>query len=502
MDIRFYNTLTRQVEDFKPIEPGVVRMYHCGPTVYDYVHIGNFISFMLGDLLRRFFEFAGYDVVQVMNITDVGHMTEDDLADGGGEDKMQLAAERLKAAKKQGRADVADPTDPYQVARYFTDAFVEDARVLNFLVADQYATHMPHATANIDGMIALIEKLIANGHAYATDDGAVYFDVITFPEYGRLSGNTLDALQSGAGGRVLDEHQAGKRNPADFLLWKADDKHLMKWGSPWGVGYPGWHIECSAMALGTHSALAGRPIEVIDIHTGGEDNIFPHHECEIAQTCGATGHNSFANYWLHQRHLMVEGEKMSKSKGNFYTLRDLVSRGVDPAALRYELLRTHYRANTNFTLKGLEDSAKAVARLRAFAAKAPAPAEPLELKLQTPIEQRFAQALADDLNISAALGELFRWINDTPEPAAADVAALRRIDHVLGVLDAPEVSSSVETVGLSDAEVEAKIARINEARASKDYATSDAVRDELIAAGIEVRLSKEGATWSRKIKLN
>ncbi len=486
MNIRFYNTLSRSVEDFKPIEPGVVRMYHCGPTVYDYVHIGNFISFMLGDLLRRFFEFAGYDVVQVMNITDVGHMTEDDLADGGGDDKMKLAAERLNL-------------DPLQVARHFTDAFVEDAKLLGIKVADDHATHMPHATANIDAMIALIEKLIANGHAYATEDGAVYFDVATFPDYGRLSGNTLDALQSGAGGRVSDEHQAGKKHPADFLLWKADDKHLMKWDSPWGVGYPGWHIECSAMALGTHSALAGKPVEVIDIHTGGEDNIFPHHECEIAQTCGATGNQSFANYWLHQRHLMVEGAKMSKSKGNFYTLRDLVARGVEPAALRYELLRTHYRANTNFTLKGLEDSTKAVARLRAFAAKAPAPDGPVELKLQTPIEQRFAEALADDLNTSAALGELFSWINATPEPTAADVAALRRIDHVLGVLDPPEVSSAVHATGLSDAEVEEKIAQITAARASKDYATSDAVRDELLAAGIEVRLSKDGATWSRKI---
>ncbi len=502
MATRFYNTLTGSVEDFRPIEDGVIRMYNCGPTVYDYVHIGNFISFLLSDLLRRYFEFTGHEVVQVMNITDVGHMTEDDLADGGGQDKMELAADRLKTAKKQGAADVDDPTDPYQIAAYFTRAFLEDARLIRLKVADEYETHMPHATACIDRMIEMIAKLIDNGHAYVTDDGAVYFDVTSFPDYGKLSGNTLDAVQSGAGGRVEDAHQAGKRHPADFLLWKADDKHLMKWDSPWGTGYPGWHIECSAMALSLHSALAGKPIESIDIHTGGEDNIFPHHECEIAQSRGATGRDSFANFWLHQRHLMVEGEKMSKSKGNFYTLRDLAARGVEPAVLRYELLRTHYRANTNFTVKGLEDSAKAVTRLRDFAATHDTPEPDSPRMGDTEIECAFAEALGDDLNISAALGALFSWIKATPDPTRQDVMALKRIDSVLDVLAPSRVDAPVDTVGLSDDRIDAMAQAMNAARADKDYAASDAIRDELLEAGIEVRIGKDGVTWARKIKLD
>ncbi len=496
MDIRFYNTLTRQVEPFTPVEPGRVRMYHCGPTVYDYVHIGNFSTFMLADLLRRFFEFVGYDVVQVMNITDVGHMTEDQLADGGGQDKMELAAQRLRESKKQGKADVDDPNDPYQVAAFFTGAFLLDAKMLGLKLAeDDEQGHLPRATANVPGMIRMIEKLVETGHAYATDAGAVYYDVTSFPQYGKLSGNTLDKVQAGAGGRVDDANQAGKRNPADFLLWKHDPKHLMKWDSPWGPGYPGWHIECSVMALDTHG------VETLDIHTGGEDNIFPHHECEIAQSVGATG-KPFANYWLHNRHLLVDGEKMSKSKGSFYTLRDLLAKGVDPRVLRYELLRTHYRQNANFTMKGLADSEKAVRRIRSFAGESEALAGVVRM-VDTDVERQFAEALADDLNISAALGVLFAWMNATPNPTADDIAALRRMDAVLNVIGEPAVDAAKPQAasGLSDADVEAKVRRLNEARANKDYATSDAIRDELADAGIEVQIGKEGATWRRKMSL-
>ncbi|MEE9211985.1 MAG: hypothetical protein V3U29_04965, partial [Phycisphaeraceae bacterium] len=288
MDIRFFNTLAHCEQTFVPIDPPDVYMYNCGPTVYDYAHIGNFRAFVFADVLRRFLELAGYRVHQVMNITDVGHMTEDQLADGGGEDKMQLAARQLKQAKKAGRATVENPDDPHQVARFFTDAFLKDAKALGLKIADEYPQHMPHATDHVSHMQDMIQTLINKNHAYVADDGAVYYSVESFPEYGRLSGNTLDKLRGGAGGRVLDQHQAAKRHPADFLLWKPDPAHLMKWDSPWGTGFPGWHIECSAMA----TPLLGR--DVIASHTGGEDNIFPPHECEIAQTCAATGNDTFA----------------------------------------------------------------------------------------------------------------------------------------------------------------------------------------------------------------
>ncbi|MEX2673225.1 MAG: cysteine--tRNA ligase [Phycisphaeraceae bacterium] len=497
MNIRFYNTLGHQLQSFTPVEPGLVRMYHCGPTVYDFAHIGNFRAFVFADIIRRYFEFLGIKVEQVMNITDVGHMTEDQLADGAGQDKMELASERLRQAKKQGKADINNPDDPFAVAEFFTEAFLEDAKLLGMKVAAEYPQHMPRATDHVQAMIDLIKQLIVSGHAYAADDGAVYYDVTSFTGYGQLSGNTVEQLQAGAGGRVSDGEMAGKRHPSDFLLWKRDERHLMKWPSPWGEGYPGWHIECSAMAMGTLKT------PTLDIHTGGEDNIFPHHECEIAQSTGATG-KPFANYWLHVRHLMVEGEKMSKSKGNFYTIRDLLAKGADPTVLRYELLRTHYRSNMNFTLKGLEDSAKAVTRLRNFVKRGEAAGpSPTATKTMgdTAVEQAFAEALADDLNMSAALGAVFKWINATPEPTADDAAALRRIDSVLGVLKPATAPTDVPTEGPSDADVEQKVQQMNAARADRDFATSDRLRDELQEANIEVQITREGVKWHRKMRL-
>ncbi|MBI1371187.1 MAG: cysteine--tRNA ligase [Phycisphaera sp.] len=495
MDIQLYNTLSHRAERFEPVTAGVVRMYNCGPTVYDYAHIGNFRAFVFADVLRRFFEFVGYEVQQVMNITDVGHMTEDNVADGGGQDKMELAGQRLKEAKKQGVANVSNPDDPYEVASYFTEAFLADGKALRLKIADEHPQRMPHATAHVTQMIGIIERLIEANHAYVTDDGAVYYDVATFPEYGRLSGNTLDKLHTGAGGRVNEEHTAGKRNPADFLLWKHDASHIMKWDSPWGVGYPGWHIECSAMAMHTLG------VDTLDIHTGGEDNIFPHHECEIAQSSGATG-KPFANYWMHTRFLLVEGEKMSKSKGNFYTVRDLLARGVDAAVLRYELLRTHYRSNMNFTLKGLEDSQKAVNRMRSFIEGASHGSWGGVYSGQSDVERAFVEAMADDLNISAALGAVFKWINEVDTPASEDVAALQRIDAVLGVLTPAEADTSVAPAGISDEEIEVKVRQIQQARELKDYAKSDAIRDELNDAGVEVQISRDGVNWRRKMRLD
>ena len=315
MDIQFFNSLTNKKEPFRTVEEGVVRMYSCGPTVYDFAHIGNFRSFLFSDVIRRFLEFAGYEVRHIMNITDVGHMTDDEAADGGGEDKMEKAMQRIKEDKKSGKVPegaVENPNDPYQIADYYTDAFLSDGRELGMKIASEYPEKVLKATLHIKEMQDMIAELISRGHAYVGDDDVVYYAVESFGEYGELSGNSLEKLISGAGGRISDSNQSFKRHPADFMLWKPDPTHVMKWDSPWGTGYPGWHVECSSMARSTLG-------DVIDIHTGGEDLIFPHHECEIAQSRGATGKDSFANFWMHARFLLVDGGKMSKSKGNFYT---------------------------------------------------------------------------------------------------------------------------------------------------------------------------------------
>jgi cysteinyl-tRNA synthetase len=500
MPIRFYNTLTHQIEDFHPIEPPLVTMYNCGPTVYDFAHIGNFRAFVFADVLRRFLELSGYDVKQVMNLTDVGHMTDDQLADGGGEDKMQVAAKRLKEAKKQGAAHaaaVANPDDPYEVAQFYIHAFLDDAKKLGLKIADDPADekgvplNMPRATDYVGRMMKLILQLVENNHAYVGEDGAVYYSVESFPDYGRLSGNTLDRLRGGAGGRVQAEHQSAKRHPADFLLWKPDASHLMKWESPWGVGYPGWHIECSAMAM----TLLER--ETIDLHTGGEDNIFPHHECEIAQSRGATGRPRVANYWMHTRFLLVEGEKMSKSKGNFFTVRDLLAKGVDPAVIRFELLKAHYRSNMNFTMKGLEDSASAVRKLRDAAARIEKDAGPEQIARAEvpgedhPLVAQFKEFLSDDLNMSGALGATFKWLGEEHAQPAESLSALRRIDTVLNVLT-PAAAGG-------DAQAAAKCRAIDAARAAKDFSTADRLRKELQDAGYEVMNSKAGTAARKKL---
>ena len=519
MDIRFYNTLTHRTEKFEPIAPPEVLMYNCGPTVYDFAHIGNFRAFVFADVLRRFLELAGHNVRQVMNLTDVGHMTDDAIADGGGQDKMQVAAQRLKEAKKAGQAHasaIANPDDPYQVAQFYIDAFLEDGKKLGLKIAHEYdadanKSHMPRATQHVGKMMKIILKLVENGHAYVGADKAVYFAVESFPDYGKLSGNTLDKLRTGAGGRVSDHNQSNKRHPADFLLWKPDSSHLMKWESPWGAGYPGWHIECSAMALEVLSRLAGRDIETIDIHTGGEDNIFPHHECEIAQTCGATGKPLFARFWMHTRFLLVEGEKMSKSKGNFFTVRDVLAgkatgRPVDAAVLRYELLKAHYRSNMNFTAQGLQDSASAVQKLRDVAAKAginasaPAPRVEIAIDRDHGVVRDFTAALADDLNVSAAMAHVFDFVSSSASrPAAETAAVLYAVDSVLGVLAPTNQASSVSGGEGGGDEAAEKCAALDAARKSKDFATADRLRKELQDAGYEVMTTKAGTTARKRL---
>jgi len=522
MDIRFYNTLTHRVEPFAPLSPPDVFMYNCGPTVYDFAHIGNFRAFVFADVLRRFLELAGHNVHQVMNITDVGHMTEDDVADGAGVDKMEAAAERLKEAKKQGAAHlegvdaISNPDDPYQIARFYTDAFITDAKLLGIKVAFDYdrdpdKTRMPHATDHVvPDMIPMIEKLIEKKHAYIGGDGAVYYDVESFPPYGRLSGNTLVQLKTGEGGRVSVQTMAAKKHPADFLLWKPDAKHLMKWPSPWGEGYPGWHIECSAMAR----ALLGR--DMIDIHTGGEDNIFPHHECEIAQTCGATGNDTFARFWMHTRFLLVEGEKMSKRKGNFFTVRDVMEgkvtgRRVDPSVLRYELFKSHYRSNANFTKKGLEDSASAVRRIREKARELFEAANFDEIEdginLADPVLESFAGFLADDLNVGGALGALFSWLAEPHDNPLQALLVLVTMDRVLGVLPRGEEDVNFgidfESLGASSDLYEDNAAQIckaiDDARQRKDFKVADALRKTLIEQGYDVSTSKDGTVARKKL---
>ena len=502
MHIQFYNTLTNQLDRFEPLEPPTVTMYNCGPTVYDYQHIGNFRSFMFADLLRRFLElvYGPGNVHQVMNLTDVGHMTEDDSPDGGGEDKMQVATQRFKQAKQSGTlppeaTNVADPDDPYQIAQYYIDAFVQDAKTLGLKIADEYPQHTPRATDYVPQMQDMIRRLLDKGHAYVAGDGAVYYSIESFPDYGRLSGNTIDQLRAGAGGRVLDEHQVHKKHPGDFLLWKPDPKHVMKWDSPWGVGYPYWHVECSVMA----ASLLGR--EVIDIHTGGEDNIFPHHECEIAQSRGATGQDLFARFWLHARYLMVDGEKMAKSKGNFITVRDLVADRVDPAVIRYELLKAPYRANANFQRKNIEGSASAVRRLRDFARTmrdqsqdSPSADNTPQDVTDHPATRAFTEALADDLNINAALGELFQWIAQPQDDPATAVAVIEQIDSVLNVLHLGNGNGSN-----SNSDADSQCRAIDQARADKDFDTADRIRQQLIDAGYDVMTTQGGTTARRKL---
>ncbi|MCP3904952.1 MAG: cysteine--tRNA ligase [Planctomycetes bacterium] len=518
MSLHFHNTLTNRDDEFVPLDPDGRRVtfYSCGPTVYDFAHIGNFRTFLTGDVLRRTLELFGYEVRHVMNITDVGHMTDDS---GEGEDRMAVAGKRLLEAKKSGTLppgnEDIDPSDPYAIADFYTAAFVADSKKLGLKLvfeADDDPTLMPRATRLIEPMIELVATLIKRGHAYVASDGVVYYDVQSFPDYGQLSGNTPDQVRSGQGGRVDESTQQLKRHPADFMLWKADPRHLMKWPSPWGEGYPGWHLECSVMAM---RLLGAQTNGVIDIHSGGEDLIFPHHECEIAQTCGASGERHFARYWFHTRFLHVEGEKMSKSLGNFFTLGDVLARGASPAAVRLELIKTHYRVNANFTFQGLKDSQRQIdrwARLRKWLdAQDDGPADgdgPLTRALPA-----FRAALGNDLNVAGAIGALneaagvYR-VDEGGLPAGstretfsarAERDALNAMNSVLGVLDL-EMEAATDDGDVDVALIETKIAERLQARQDKDWATADELRDELLAIGIAIKDGPEGTTWSRVVQ--
>ncbi|MBX3387926.1 MAG: hypothetical protein KF691_00575 [Phycisphaeraceae bacterium] len=538
MPLRLYNTLTKRLEDFVPRDPARITFYSCGPTVYDDAHIGNFRSFLAADLLRRWIESPLCElfdrqgaahkgprtVTHVMNITDVGHMTDDDSADGAGEDKMEQAAKRLTEAKKAGKIPAGvsvDPGDPYQVARFYESRFREDAKALGLklvLDAEKDPTLMPRATDNVRGMITLVQRLIDKGNAYVVGtpgSRVVYFRVKSFPSYGKLSGNTLDKLKEGEGGRIAAANQSQKEHPADFLLWKEDSRHIMKWESPWGFGYPGWHIECSVMsaarlsAKGTPRANVGPLLNpealsalvvsdaapIIDLHSGGEDNIFPHHECELAQSCCAFNADPsaapFASMWFHPRFLMVEGAKMSKSKGNFFTPRDLFAKGIEPAALRLELIKTHYRSNANFTMQGLTDSQRMIDRWRRIGDLTIAHGDP------TPVTREaldaFAGAMNEDLNIAGAIAALNTWSSKLERPSSGDVAAMRTFDNVLGVLSLARPAAITSDIGIftgglaPDPAVIARLEARRAARAAKDFKKSDQIRDELLAMGYAIK---------------
>src|SRR6202165_1968764 len=372
--VRLYNTFSRSKEELKPLRERAVRIYSCGPTVYRYVHVGNLRTFMLPDLLRRSLEYLGYETEQVMNITDVGHLTDDTF--DRGEDKMLVSA-RL------------ENKSPEEIAAHYTTAFMEDAAKLNIRRAEQY----PHATPYIPQMIDLIEKLIAGGRAYEVG-GTVYYDIATFPAYGKLSRNTIDKLLAGARGEV----DPRKRHPGDFTLWKAAGEHrLQVWPSPWGPGFPGWHIECSAMSM---SLLGDR----FDIHTGGSDNVFPHHEAEIAQSEGVTGHR-VVTCWMHGGLLMLGGARMAKSAGNFFRISELDEQGFDPLAFRYLALQAKYRTSLNFSTESLAGADRVLRQLRRNVADWSGGSRATETDdvAINDYEARFQAALADDLDMPAAM---------------------------------------------------------------------------------------------------
>jgi cysteinyl-tRNA synthetase len=443
--VRLYNTLTRTKETLQPIIDGVVRMYSCGPTVYRYVHVGNLRTFMLPDLLRRSLEYLGYQTQQVMNITDVGHMT-DDMFDRG-EDKMLVSA-RLESKS------------PREIAAYYTTAFLEDAALLNIRRAGTY----PHATDYIPQMLDLVERLIDKAHAYVVN-GTVYFDISSFPAYGRLSRNTPETLIAGHRG----EPDPQKRHPGDFTLWKAAGEHRMQvWPSPWGDGYPGWHIECSAMSM---SLLGDR----FDIHTGGADNVFPHHEAEMAQSEGVSGHR-VVGVWMHGGLLTLSGTRMSKSAGNFFRITELRDQGFDPLAFRYLALQAKYRTSLNFSTSGLAGADRALRHLRERVGEW---GDDGEARGGEAWESRFRAAIADDLDLPAAMSLVAELVRSDAAPQTKS-ALLRSWDAVLG-LDL-QVARAAQ---LPDGAAELLAAR-EEARSAKDFATSDLLREQLAALGVAV----------------
>ena len=456
-ELKLYNTLTRKVDFFKPLKKGHVTVYNCGPTVYNYIHIGNCRAFLVADLLRRYLEYKKYNVKQVMNITDVDDKT-------------------IRDSQKEG-VSLKEFTERY------TKAFFEDLKTLNAKPAHVY----PKATENIKEMVELILKLKKKGYTYESE-GSTYYKISKFKDYGKLSKIKVKELKSGA--RVKQDEYT-KEDAHDFALWKAWDESDgdVFWETELGKGRPGWHIECSAMSM----KYLG---ETFDIHTGGIDLIFPHHENEIAQAEAATG-KPFVKYWVHNEYILVDGKKMSKSLGNFYLLRDLLKKGYDPRAMRYLLLSTHYRQPLNFTLEGIDAAKAALERLQNFidhlnSTKGTKDNKKLSSLIKE-VEEEFERHMDSDLNISSALASVFEFLKEaykleiSKKDAQKIIKVMKKFDSVLGVL-------SFEKQRLSKT-VEDMIKEREEARKKKDWAKADEIRNKLKEQGITIEDTPEGARW-------
>ena len=471
--LRLFNTLGRELQEFKPIVPGKVGFYGCGPTVYNYAHIGNLRAYVFDDILVRALRFLGYEVKHVMNITDVGHLSGDD-ADESGEDKM------VKSAKEKGKSVL-------EVAAFYTEAFFKDTESLKVLRPDVVCK----ATDHIPDMIALIRRIEAKGLTYQAG-GNLYFDVSKFPSYGELALLKLDDLKAGA--RI--EVDPNKRNPADFALWFTKSKfenQAMIWESPWGRGYPGWHIECSAMSM----KYLG---EQFDIHAGGIDHIPVHHTNEIAQSEGATG-KKWVHYWLHNEFLVVSGGKMAKSKGGFLTLQSLADAGYDPLDYRYFLLGAHYRSQLQFSFEAL-DSARSsrkslVERVIALKGKTGAASLPESHGSRAShYLDAFESHLCQDLATPRALAELWGLVRDSDVPPGEALSGAYRMDEVLGLgLSESRRAEAAAVDEALTAEIEGRVAERGAAKKAKDWARADAIRAELKSRGVLLEDGPDGTTW-------
>lgn len=460
--MKLYNTLTRKKEEFAPLDGKTVRMYSCGPTVYNFAHIGNMRTYVFMDILRRTLRYEGYKVKGVMNITDVGHLLSD--ADEG-EDKME------KAAKEQRKS-------PYEIADFYTKVFFDDLKKLN--IGKPELT--PKATEHIREMLDFVYTLCEKGYGYETSDG-IYFDISKFPAYGQLSGINLEEQKAGARVEVNDE----KRSPFDFAIWKkAPKEHIMQWDSRWGKGYPGWHIECSAMS----KKYLG---EVFDIHTGGVDHIPIHHENEIAQSYGDSGKNP-AKFWMHGEFMLVNNGKMSKKLGNTYLVSQLEEMGYSPMCFRYFCLNTHYRKKLNFTFEGMDGAKTAYARLCALVAKHREGENDVSDEKLAAYRKEFEEDVTDDLNVPGAMGVLWTMLK---EPASRKIYALAlEMDKVFGLkLDEAKAEEVKEEF---PAEITAIANERAAARAAKDWGKSDELRAKLDELGYAVKDTKEGYTLTRK----
>jgi cysteinyl-tRNA synthetase len=462
--IKFFNTFSGQIEAFEPITPGEVKLYTCGPTVYDYQHIGNFRAYIFEDLLKRFLIFMGHKVTHVMNITDVDDKT-------------------IKGANEEGVA-------LHEYTQKFTDDFFENIKTLNISPADYY----PRATEHIPEMVEMISGLLEKGYAYRKN-GSVYFSIAKFPDYGKLSNINLEELKPG---QRIESDEYEKEAAHDFALWKSKKENEPFWETEIGAGRPGWHIECSVMS----SKYLG---QTFDIHCGGVDNIFPHHENEIAQSEAYTG-KKFVNYWLHCHHLVVGGEKMAKSKGNFYTLKDILDRNYDPLALRLLLLSTHYRKMLNFTFESLDQSSASLQRIKDFLyeLKHHSFEEGENKDISRLIEEQrnnFIRGLSDDLNISIALTAVFEMIRKVNvliskgKVYSKDVekllSSIRSLDGVLAILPS-------EKEELLAPDIMRKIEEREKARKEKDYQLADQIRNELLQKGIILEDTKDGVRWKKR----